>query len=233
MPVFCFIFFLPPYMEEIMLSIDLVDCGMYEEKTLNFLNTVYPNRVELLDFFLAEYPDAPKETLEDIRVALYDLYENKKLIEIYSDDYCSLGKSSRYPTSQHNTDKYYECVSFNDLKNIKDTVTIKDIIKAKITDAGIRELRNLEFQQQLFNVNETVIVTNRNLRNAGWWTVGISSIAALFAILGFFKGDSELQQQTHKLLQQKLLQLDSISQSQKGIDSSLRKAVKDSLHVYL
>jgi hypothetical protein len=195
-----------------------------EEEILKYLAQYDPaHPVSINHLLLAQWPDWDQGVNKHITASLQSLV-SKKFITILYDQHVRLGTQNPYRQGALYT-------------------LTEDQILCSITYEGLKELDGIKFHKDLLQVNQSVIDTNNALRSFNAFQKTISrltlavaaisliaiGLSAYYASLGataeeFLKINNTLQNNTRIL--------DSIRIYQKGIDSSVRKAVKDSFYVH-
>jgi hypothetical protein len=185
--------------------------------------------VSINHMLIAKWPGWDQGVNEHITYLLQALV-NRKFIKIENDQHTKLG-TQKQPGQLCTLDT--------------------DQILCSITYDGLKELERIRFQRDLLQVNQSVILTNQSFKNlneevipkyseiqrrVGNKTLLIAALSAVFLMVSVYyvkKGvTSKDIESLNKQLQKDTQLLDSIRQHQKGIDESLKKAIKDSFYVH-
>ena len=183
-------------------------------EVLNILRHIYESDkygyVDLGEFIKTNYPDLPCENIKD---NIEYLVNNNK-IHVKGSDYKFLCVERKIRDT-HNT--------------ILRTVYNTEIFAA-LTESGRQEIETIDLRNDVNTVNKSVRDTNYWIKRTSIMSVVIATITGVFIAGEFFKDASPDLQPINTQLKQIEQQLDSMRKSQKGIDSSLRKAVIDSFY---
>lgn len=187
--------------------------------------------VSINHLLLAKWPNWDQGIHQHIALLLKSLV-SKNLIKIENDQHMRLGMQNSY--------KHGESYSLT-----------TDQILCRITYDGLKELQVIQFQKDLFTVNQSVVSTNQSIQNlneevipkyseiqrrVGNKTLLVAAISAGFLMASVYFAKKGVTSEDiillNKQLQKNTQLLDSIRQYQKGIDESLQKAARDSFYVH-
>jgi hypothetical protein len=193
--------------EGLQLNVDLIDCCLIILKETSDDEKAF----ELCEYLVEN--EGTANTLAALKLATGKIqnirqYEHKKL----SSKLIETGKYLREPTQDYSYEitknPNYELTEITKETNQS---TIKSNKSLRKTNHSIRSLNKL-----LFRTNILALI--------------VSALTGIFIALQFFKDSASNQQQINTQLEQITQKLDSLQQSAKGIDTSFRRAVKDSFY---
>ena len=177
---------------------------------------------ELIDLFMQKFPNETDAIYEHIRETLDDMHKNGLIKLKNASTYNALGKMVTIPGNMQGGKELYSLGVINGREGAN--------IEAKITIDGRKVLAELKFKRQLFEVNQSVIITNKIQKNLGISTIVVAVLSFLAIAVSAYYSSKAISEKglqiTNSILKQNTLLLDSMQQSQRGIDSSLRKVGK-------
>ena len=210
---------------------------MDEKKLLIFLYNSDTTWINLADYFLKEYKDISDSDYKNISDKLQKILDYKLLAFTDKNMISMLGKM-QYSYPHVNGGLRDSKFTFEEINRRRNLMPKEENygLMAQITFEGKLQVDKWLLENQLKEVNQAVIDSakfGKLVRNATIASAFIAGITAIFIGLQFWKDDSQDLRPLYKQLEKTSIILDSMLQSQKGIDSSLQKAVKDSFYAPL
>jgi hypothetical protein len=210
---------------------------MYEFEIMEFIYDNTQNDelwVNLVDYFSVKFKNPTDSLYSHLRNTLMTLAK-KELVNFADPYYKSLGRDiPAYPPQQPISEVTKLTFEEFDRRNkLRKELGEYFGIMAQLTLDGRKEIQQFKFSRQLKDVNQSVIDSTKFgkwVRNATIASAIFAGITTVFIGLQFAKDDSQGLRLLNKQLEKTSIILDSMLQSQKGIDSSLQKAVRDSFY---